>query len=389
MRSALLVVPLAACTGDSKDSGPGPAEGDCDAPGTICTWAGIPLMAAVGADGIPATESGMYLVQDLRFTPDGNAWVLDWNNHRIRKVSPDGLVVTVAGTGILGDGPQGPGLFHAFNHPTGLDYLPTDPNLMAISAWHNSRIELLHLDTGEVGWVAGTGDRNYNGDGRPAMETTLDLPSSVAWHPEGPGGAWLFFMDQANQQIRAIDPGGIVHDIAGTNRDPGYFGDGGPARNASLHASTGQAADPSNRIVIHDQVLYTADTQNNVIRAIDLASGDLPIDTIAGAVSKGYSGDGGDALDAQFNLPRDLAVGIDGEIYVADTDNSCVRVIRDGIVDTFAGQCAMDASTQGFAGDGGPATEALLFRPFGVEVDPEGNVYVADTFNHVVRRIAR
>ena len=106
----------------------------------------------------------------------------------------------------------------------------------------------------------------------------------------------------------------------------------------------------------------------------------------AGSVA-GYSGDGGDPLAAVFSTPRDVAFGSDGEIYVADTKNNCVRVISAdrAVIDTFAGQCG----SEGFGGDEGPASEAKLAQPFGLEVDSKGNVYIADTLNQVIRRVKR
>jgi DNA-binding beta-propeller fold protein YncE len=364
----------------------GPAERpfDCDTRGHICTWAGLPGEAAFGAEDVPATESGLYLPIDVAFAPSGEGYVLDWNNHRIRRVD-GGEVRTVAGSGFLGDGPEGDALSAAFNHPTNLAFHPLDPNLVAISAWHNSRLELLDLAAGTLTFIAGNGDRNYNGGGRDALETELDLPSSVAWSTDGED---LYFTDQANQLLRRLGADGKVYDVGGVQRTPGYAGDGGPVADAEFHSSVGQAADPSNRIEIRGDLLYMIDSGNHVLRVVDLTTG--IIDRIAGVPTSGYGGDGGPALEAQFSTPRDLALGLDGEIYIADTDNSCVRVIRaDGIVDTFAGQCAEDGSTEAYAGDGGPATDALLDRPFGIAVDPDGNVYVADTFNHVIRRIVR
>jgi DNA-binding beta-propeller fold protein YncE len=201
-------------------------------------------------------------------------------------------------------------------------------------------------------------------------------------------GQDLYFTDQANQLLRRLSADGRVHDVGGSQRTPGYAGDGGPVEDAEFHSSVGQAADPSNRIAVRGDLLYMIDSGNHILRVVDLTTG--IIDRIAGVPTAGYSGDGGPALEAQFSLPRDLALGIDGEIYIADTDNSCVRVIDvDGVVDTFAGRCATDSSTADYAGDGGPAVDALLNRPFGIAVDPDGNVYVADTFNHAVRRIVR
>ncbi|MEQ1500910.1 MAG: hypothetical protein ABMB14_01705 [Myxococcota bacterium] len=368
-------------------SGPGPSDGDTEDPclvsGNICTISGTPEIASYGAEDIPATESGMYLPVDLTFRPDdGRAYVIDWNNHRIRVIEDDGTIHTVAGTGFLGDGPPGESLANSFNHPTNLQFDPANPSILAIAAWHNSRIELLDVDNLTIDWVAGTGDRNYNGSGGEATTTDLDLPSSVAW--DGTSGE-LYFFDQANQLIRVLDVTGKVFDVGGEQRYAGYKGDGGPVTEANFHASTGQAADPSNRIEIRDHVLYLVDSGNHIIRTVDLDT--MIVDRYAGITSHGYSGDGGDALDAQFSTPRDLAIGIDGEVYVADTDNHCVRVIRDGIVETVAGIC--DADDPGFSGDGGPATEAQLHKPFGIAVDLEGALYVADTYNHVIRKITR
>jgi len=158
---------------------------------------------------------------------------------------------------------------------------------------------------------------------------------------------------------------------------------------------------------IADGMLYFTDTVNGVIRSIDLDAGTIhhvagaytsagemefidpvttkPYTADAGSVP-GYSGDGGSAVEAVFNTPRDLAVSEDGNLlYVADTKNNCVRVIDlvTNIIETFAGQCGV----YGFDGDKGPATEALLSEPFGLEVGQDGYVYIADSLNHVIRRV--
>jgi DNA-binding beta-propeller fold protein YncE len=361
-----------------------PEEEPCpQTSGTICTFAGTRL-AGLGDEDVPATESHLYLPQDLTFGPDGLPYLLDWNNHRIRVISADGIISTVAGNGMLGDGPEGPALSAAFNHPTNIAFDPHGD--MVIAAWHNSRIETVDLTAGELTFTCGTGERSYNGDGIPAEEAILDLPSSVAFDDQ----SRLFISDQANQLIRMIDTDGYIYDIAGQQRDEGYSGDGGPASDAQLHASVGQAADPANRIAIADGTIYIADTGNHVIRAIDLDT--WTIDTIAGTrtcdadgVCEGVSGsggDGGDALSANLSSPTDIAPGMEGELYIADTGNSCVRVLYpDGTLDTVAGVCG----EPGDSGDGGPAAEALLYRPYGVAVDRDNNLYIADTYNHVFR----
>jgi hypothetical protein len=205
------------------------------------------------------------------------------------------------------------------------------------------------------------------------------------------GQGRVFISDQANQLIRRVE-GGIITDVAGSQRVDGYAGDGGPASEALFSASVGQAADPANRLAIDGHTMYVADTGNHLVRTIDLDT--MVVDRFAGTAPDcdasgttctghyGAEGDGGAALEATLQGPTDVAVGPSGEVYVADTSNHCVRVVgTEGRIDTFAGTCGVPGSD----GDGGPAAEALLNRPYGVAVGPDGAVYVADTFNHRVR----
>jgi len=372
-KAILAALALAGCADEGLDTA-ADAAAAC-APGEICHYAGQPGMALLGAEGEPASESGLYLPQDLAFRPDdGQPYILDWNNHRVRTVDPDGTARTVAGARVQGDRPEGPALEAQFNHPTNVDF--DSQGRMAIAAWHNSRIELVDLDAGTLEFIAGNGERSYAGDDGPATEAVLDLPSSVAYDDQDR----LFISDQANQIIRMIDTDGMISTVAGQQRDPGYAGDGGAAAEAQLHASVGQAADPSSRLIHHEGAIWLVDTENNRVRVIDLD--DMSIDLYAGDGAAAYAGDGGDRLAASFNKPRDLAFGLDGALYIADTDNSCVRVIQpDGLVETFAGRCG----EIGYEGDQGPADEALLYKPYGVAVDLHGDVYIADTYNHVIR----
>lgn len=403
--------------------GPGGEEESlCNESGVICTFAGVPLQAQLGPDDVKATKSPLFMPQDIVFMADGTAYLPDFNAHRLRTIDPKGIITTISGTGFLGDGPEGDSDYFAWNHPTGLAVDPNDPNILHVSAWHNSRINQVDLSTGLTTFEAGTGGRDYAWSDDP-MGAVFDLPSSVAFDSKGN----LYISDQANQAIRRITPAGELELVAGSpgednaaacnaalgpDPDPadmcedataGYAGDGGPAIDALLYAEIGQAADPSNKIDIGpDDRLYLADSANNTVRVIDLNTG--IIDRVAGIpwhrttsalddlppATDPTAGDGGSALDAYVNNPRDVAVGIDGELYIADTDNNCIRVVQpDGTIETFAGTCGSTPEIGAkWTGEEVPATEAEFNAPYGVSVDHDGNVYVADTKNHVIRRVA-
>lgn len=389
--SLLGLLTLVAC----DDSG----EPNDDIGVRIDTFAGVAGAQQFGPENVAATESALNLPVDAVVSPDGDVFVIDFNNHRIRRVDAEGTIRTVTGTGMLGDGvvddngaaQPGPALDVAWNHPTNAAFAPGDSDNLWIAAWHNSRVNRLSFDDSFVYFEVGDGSRAFGGDGGDSAVAQLDLPAAIAFDDAGD----LYISDQANQIIRKVDAMGMISTIAGVPKEPGYSGDGGPALGAHLHALVGQAADPSSRIAVHDTMLYLVDTRNQIVRAIDLDTG--IIDRIAGVYldngeepsptsltwggEPGYEGDGGDALDARFNGPRDIAVGPDGAVYVTDTENHCVRVIRDGIIETFAGVCG----TAGNDAEGVPPTEALLNRPYGVDVGPDGAVYIADTHNHAIR----
>ncbi len=375
---------LLACTGeDTPDTA---TELTCD-PGDICTMAGTGI-AGLGTESVDALESHLYLPQDLSFGPDGQVYLLDWNNHRVRTIDADGVITTIAGTGMLGDGPVGPALNATFNHPTNIAFDGSGHLLLA--AWHNSRVEQIDLVSGELTFLCGTGARGYNGQAIDATTAVLDLPSSI--DVDSIGRVWI--SDQANQMIRVVEDG-LIYDMAGRQRVSGYLGDGGPAADALFYASVGQAADPSSRIAIEGNTMYIADTGNHLVRKMDIDT--LVIERLAGTPptcdetgivcswdNAGTTGDGGAALAAKLTGPTDLAVGPNGDVYIADTGNSCVRVVHtDGTIDTLAGQCGVE----GFEGDGGPATDALLHRPYGLTVAPDGAVWIADTYNQRLRRV--
>jgi len=362
--------PTATAT-DTPTATPTPTETPVPGP-VIVTVAGSGL-AGFNGDGMAAIDTALYLVQDTTVGPDGYLYILDWNNHRIRRIK-NGLVETVAGNGDIGDAQDGPALYAQFNHPTNVSF--DAQGRMIIAAWHNSLVKRLDLTTGLLENIAGTGARAFGGDGGPGNSAKLDLPSSTVVDSKGN----IIISDQANFRLRVLDPNGVINTMCGDG-NAGYKGDGGPALQAELNSPKGQAAPPAGRIAIDalDRI-YIADSGNHAIRLIDV---DGTISTIAGTGHAGYSGDEGNATDAQLDTPSDVAVSANGTVYIADTMNNVVRKITpDGIIHPLAGTGA-----GGFSGDGGPARDATLDRPYGVTVAPNGDVYVADTHNHRVRVI--
>ncbi len=381
-RTALVALAAAAALAGCEDT-------SCD-PGDLCTWFGTPEVAGMSPDGTPRTEASTFWVVDVAFRPsDGAAVILDWNNHRIVRIDENDAVHLITGVGgQLGDGPPGPALQAEWNHPTDIDWL--SDGTLVIAAWHNSRIATVSPDESTVAFIAGTGGRDFAGDGGPATDAVLDLPCAVRVD----GDDNIFLADMANQRIRRIDPSGVIDTVAG-NGEHGFNGDG-ELLETSFASPALQRAEPAFKMDERDGVLYLADTHNGRVRALDLVAG--TVTTVAGMGQTpegsdngtactqgcGYSGDGGPATEAMLHTPSDVAVGEDGTLYIADTDNSCVRAVApDGVIDTFAGVCG----EQGYGGDFGPAREALLSRPFGVEVGPDGAVYISDTYNSRIARV--
>jgi sugar lactone lactonase YvrE len=202
-----------------------------------------------------------------------------------------------------------------------------------------------------------------------ALTIPLILPSAVVFD----AGGNLYFAETANHVIRKVDTTGLITTIAGSAAE-GFSGDNGPATSATLDSPQGLGLDTAGN-------LYIADTHNHRIRKLSLLTGTLT--TIAGTTS-GFSGDNAAAVAAQLNLPTALAIDASGNIYLADTGNHRIRRISatTGIITTIAGTAA-----QGFSGEAGPATSASIDSPTGLALDAIGNLYLADTHNHRIRRI--
>lgn len=383
MRWCLLCLSLG-CRALPVDSGSTHSRGldpDCYVPGAICTLLGTGE-AGRSDDGATLSQSELYLPGDIARGPDGRLVVADTHNHRVVRISKDGRVSTIAGTGAIGDGPEGAATQARLAAPTSVTF--DDRGAMWIAAWQNSRLARVDLDTNTLSFPCGTGERGYSGSPEPAISSVLDLPVSVV----ADSGGRLFFFDQANQLVRVVEDGQL-QDFAGRQREHGFSGDGGRAMDAHFHATVGQTAGPANKIDVGAAAVYIADTNNHVIRRIDRETG--IIETVAGihwcaadgvCVGEDVQGGGAGAADeVGLRYPVDVALGPDGALYIADTMNHCVRVVRDGWTETFAGTCG----AEGYEGDNGPADSALLSRPEGVMVDGAGHVYIADTYNHVIR----
>ena len=236
-----------------------------------------------------------------------------------------------------------------------------------IADQYNNRIRRVD-STGTITTIAGTEERGFGGDGGPATQAPLFLPTGVAVDGEGN----LYIADQYNHRIRRVDSTGTITTIAGTG-ERRFGGDGGPAIRAQLDAPSGVAVDGAGN-------LYIADASNHRIRKVDSIG---TITTIAGTGEQGFGGNGGSASQAHLFFPTGVAVDGAGNLYIADVGNHRIRKVDStGTITTFAG-----TGERGFGGPGGPAVQAQLDAPSGVAVDEAGNLYIADQYNHRIRRV--
>ena len=327
---------------------------------------------------------------------------------------------TIAGTGRPGhSGDGGPASEARFSFPSGVAV--DKAGNVYVADFFSQRIR--RVDTaGTIDTIAGIGEPGYGGDDGPAVEARLSFPSGVAADHAGN----LYVTDTGNHRVRRIDTQGTITTIAGTG-EPGYGGDGGPAVEAQLVNPKGIAVDGSGNLyfagylnfevrrvdakgklssvsgsnepcdspggecrlsrdrgIAVDETgnVYIANIDNNYVRRVDASE---TVSIIAGTKEPGYAGDGGPAVEAQLNYPAAVAVDKAGNVYLADTGNHRIRrVDTSGTITTIAG-----TGEPGYGGDGGPAAEAQLASPIALAVDGSGNIYIADLGNYRIRVLTR
>lgn len=349
---------------------PAPDVGDgadvCDQPGTICTVAGTGQSLFDG-DGKDALQTSLYHPLDVVFDEAGRPLILDWNNFRVRRINDDGSVETIIGQDFEASPIDGAlAIDTALHHASDIERDQQGRYILA--GYHVPLVFVIDRDS-RVHVVAGNGEFGYTGDNGPALQASLDAPFGV--FPTADGGFYL--ADQAQHVARYVDAAGIIRTVAGDGAR-GYAGDGGPAVLARL-------ANPTRLRVGPDGALYICDTGNHCIRRV---APEGVISTFAGSGRLGYSGDGGPAAAARLNTPYDIAFAPNGDLYVADTGNSVIRRVDSaGIITTVVG-----SGTAGFSGDGAGAGGCQLNRASGVTFGPDGAMWISDTYNNRVRRVA-
>ncbi len=393
--------------------------------GLISTIGGTPGACGYSGDGGPATKAEMNNPVGVAVDSSGNVYIADFNNARIRKIETNGTIITVAGNGTGGfSGDGGAATAAELNGPQGVA-VDFAHNIYIADAY-NYRIRKVSASNGVISTVAGDGTAGYSGDGGPATKATISYSQGISSDSTGK----LFLADTNNCVIREVTTSGIISTVAGDHAC-GFSGDGGTATSAELYYPYGVAVDSSSHLYIADYyslrirkstvgstintvagngtLFYLGDgnpaegaTLNRPLSATSDKSGNIYItdqsscvvrkvsttgiiNTVAGTPGAcGFSGDGSAATSAKLNAPVKAVVDLSGNLYIADRNNCRIRkVASSGIISTFAGSglCA-------FGGDNGHATGAQLSYPDGLSVDTSGNVFIADTYNQRVRKIA-
>lgn len=400
--------------------GPGPGDdGDTTGAvectpdvGVVCEYAGTG-QAGYNGSGKDKAESWLYFPMDITFSPAGKPVISDWNNHKLRMVEDDGTLVTIMGTDFIGDGDPdrldatvigADGLTVNLNHPTQTRWF--DNGILLSASWHTHKLRTWDPATGLTRVYLGMTPDFVGDNMEDAIDARMNQPVAV----EIDSNQDVYIVDMRNERVRFLDGDGSgiatqgpwqITTIAGDG-NKGYTGDGGPAREAALSFPRSENPEPGGSIAFSpdESKLYIADTENHIIRVLDMET--RVLDLYAGTPETPGDVDG-PGLQAQFNFPRDLQMTPEGILFVADSDNNKIRAIdtATGEVSTYVGTgnptCAGDGPQyiprtcpeQATGGDGSDRLDVDLYRPFGVALDLDGNLVIADAFNHRIRTVYR
>jgi|GEM_PF-5870649 len=318
-------------------------------------------------DNNAATSASLSNPNSVAVDNNGNVYIADYGNNRVRVVNATtGVITTVAGNGTQDfGGDDGLASQSKLNAPSGV-LIDAQGNLI-IADTYNQRIRKVNMNTSIITTLAGTGVTGFL-DG-PVLQARLDVPQSLAADVNGN----LYLSEYVNRRIRKIT-GTTITTVVGNG---GYDGDGSLATEASLKNPQGVAVDAIGN-------LYIADMLNQRIRKVDYLTKNIL--TIAGDGSNQYGGDGGLASNAQLYWPRTIVLDKDENLFIADAANHRVRKIDKitGIITTVAGN-----GSPSYQGDGGLATNASIYNPIGLAFDSQGNLYIADTNNNCIRKVAK
>ena len=310
----------------------------------------------------------------------GAVYIADSNGNRVVKVTPQGKLAPVTGSGkwwFSGDGDYAVRAEVASPEDVAVD----SRGNVYIADRGNSRIRKIDRG-GIITTVAGSGrpgELAFSGDGGPASEARLSVLGLAVDRSDN-----LYFADMANHRIRKVDRKGVVTTVAGSGpsapEEGGYAGDGGPATKARLYQPNDVAFDG-------DGNMYIADSGNGLIRKVDT---DGIITTVAGGhFSLPIREDATPAMKTGLSQPFGLAVDSKGNLYISDTYLNCIRkVTPDGKIETVAGNPDPGPGSEGYTGDNGPAKKALIHTPHRIALDAKDNLYIMDAYNNRVRKVS-
>ena len=299
--------------------------------------------------------------------PDGALWFTEYGGQRVRRLLKDGSLATVVGDGkrgLLGNG--GPALSASLNMPHEIRFDPFGD--LYIADMGNHVVRKVEMKTGKITTLAGTGLPKFGGDGGPAKLAYLKQPHSIQFGRD----ACMYVCDTGNNLIRRVNMGsGIITSFAGTGA-MGVTPDGAPIRGTPLSGPRALDVDKEGN-------LWVVTRDGNQVLKLDMLNERIHV--IAGTGEKGYSGDGGPARKATFHGPKGISVDKDGNVWIADTENNAVRRINmaTGKIETIAG------TGERGDGPDGDALKCKLSRVHGVFADADGAVYIGDSENHRIR----